>query len=79
MAYIPAYTPELSPNERYFSRLKNIILIKSKLKILNWQSEEAQKLIKKSILIISRGDVKRLFFKFTNEIRISVESIHEAI
>ena len=79
MAYIPAYTPELSPIEKYFSRLKNIILRKSKLKTLNWQSEEAQKLIKKSILIISRGDVKRLWFKFTNEIRTSVESIHEAI
>ena len=60
VAYILAYTPEFSPIEKYFSRLKYNAIKRSKAKILNWQSDEAQNLIGDTIQIISKADTKKL-------------------
>ena len=78
-AYIPVYTPEFSPIEKYFSRLKHIVMKRSKAKILNWQSDEAQNLIVDAIQIISKADTKKLWSVFAKEIRYSIENLRETI
>ena len=79
VAYIHAYTPEFSPIEKYFSRLKHIVMKRSKAKILNWQSNEAQNLIGEAIQIISKADTKKLWSVFAKEIRYSIENLRETI
>ena len=79
IAFIPAYTPELSPIEKYFARHKNIVLRMSRGRNLSWQSKQAQDLINESIFKISRDEVKRIWKKFTHEIESAIKSIYEII
>ena len=45
VAFIPQYTPEMAPIERYFSKLKKTVINKAKGKQINWKASGSDLLI----------------------------------
>ena len=52
--------PELAPIEKYFARLKKFVIKKTAGIKINWQSTQADDLLKESILIINKKSSEAL-------------------
>ena len=79
IAFIPPYTPELAPIEKYFSILKNMILRQTIGEWMSWQSTRASKVIRSWILRIEKKTVQKLWLTFTYELKEAIEIIDKTI
>ena len=77
VVYIPPYMPELAPIERLFSILKHSVLKRSIGKLINLRSEEADKIINKSIRNIDASIIQRLWHTFTEELNNAIDYIDQ--
>ena len=75
VAYIPAYTPEFVPIEKYFARLKHLVLIETAGKRINWRKMEAFEILNRSISKISIEDVRSLWNTFIKELHNGLNNI----
>ena len=78
-AFIPPYMPDLNPIEKYFSKLKNMILRETVGARMKWQSKEASTLLKKCIFRIDTDQVRKLWLSFTQELTEAVHNLSEII
>ena len=74
VAFIPQYSSELAPIERYFSKLKQDAIQKSKGEKVNWKKAESNKLIRSSMLNIPPEIVRRIWRSLTKEINTLLDS-----
>ena len=79
IAFIPPYTPELAPIEKYFSFLKNVILRKTVGERISWQSARAENVIRKWILEIEKKTIQSFWKTFTYELKEVIEIINRII
>ena len=77
VVYIPPYMPELATIERLFSILKHSVLKRSIGKLINLRSEEAEKIINKSIRNIDASIIQRLWHTFTEELNNAIDYIDQ--
>ena len=76
VAYLPAYSPEMAPIERYFSMLKILVIKQSSGLQIDWKSKSSDKILEESMHQISSINVKKLWLTFTYEIKKnSVENV----
>ena len=71
--------PELAPKEKYFARLKKFVIKKTAGIKINWQSTQADDLLKESILRINKKEVVRLWLTFTKELRNGLNLLKASI
>ena len=79
IAFIPPYSPELAPVEKYFALLKNKACKDNDYASLNWKSKEGTALIAKSIRKIDPPTVKRIWRSFLKEIQNWLDSLYYLI
>ena len=69
VAYLPAYSPEMAPIERYFSMLKRLVIKQSSGLQIDWKSKSSDKILEESMHQISFINVKKFWLTFTYEIK----------
>ena len=74
VAFIPQYSPELAPIERYFSKLKQAVIQKARGKSVNWKNAESNEFIRSSMLNIPPSMVRRIWTSLTKEINNLLDS-----
>ena len=74
VAFIPQYTPEMAPIERYFSKLKKTVINKARGKMIDWKSSDSNLLLKEWMQDIQPGIVRRIRATFVKEILNSLDS-----
>ena len=77
VVYIPPYTPELAPIERLFSVLKHSVLKRSIGRLVDLKSQEADKILSKSILTFDASTIRRLWRTFTTELTCAIDYIDQ--
>ena len=68
IAYIPQYSPELAPIEHYCSKLKQVVIGRSREKNIDWKSKESNVLLKQSMEDIPPEMVRKIWSSLTKEI-----------
>ena len=48
VVYLPAYSPEMAPIERYFSMLKRLVIKQSSGLQIDWKSKSSDKILEES-------------------------------
>ena len=66
--FLPAYSPELAPIEKFFSRIKRYVLKEASGKLLNWRSDSAMKILNRVIMRTTRENIIRYWSTFTKEV-----------
>ena len=79
VAYIPAYSPELAPVERYFSMLKRLVTKQSSGLQVNWKSEKSRCLLKQSMHQITPKKIQNFWLTLTYEMKESIAKIEDLI
>ena len=74
-AFIPTYSPELAPVEKYFRLLKDIIRRDKTYTTLNWKSKQGIQIIVDSIRKINLPTIKRMWKTFFKEIYHCLEHL----
>ena len=77
--FLPAYSPELAPIEKFFSRIKRNVLKEASGKLLNWRSDSAMKILNRVIMRTTREDIIRLWSTFTKEVDNWLENLANII
>ena len=75
VAYIPAYSPELAPVERYFSMFKRLVTKQSLGLQVNWKSEKSRCLFKQSMHQITPINVQNFWLTLTYEMKESIAKL----
>ena len=78
-AYIPAYSPEMAPVEKYFSILKRVVIKKTTGQKVNWSGDKTKDILNYSMLQISPKVVRNLWRTFTYEIKKSLDDLGKII
>ena len=79
VAYLPTYSPEMAPVERYFSMLKKIVIKQWSGMHIDWKSEKSWRLLKQSMLLIQPRSVQKLWLTFTFELKKNLIDIADLI
>ena len=66
--FLPPYSPELAPVEKYFSILKNLVSKDKCQNTMSWKTEKGIDLIEKNIQKIDASTTKRLWWHFFREL-----------
>ena len=74
VVFIPQYSPEMAPIERYFSKLKNAVINRTRGQNIDWKSEYSNQLLESCMLNIHPGMVRRIWTTFTHELLNSLDS-----
>ena len=78
-AYIPAYSPEMAPVEKYFSILKRVVIKKTTGQQVNWRGDKTKDILNYSMLQISPKVIRNLWRTFTYEIKKSLDDLSKII
>ena len=78
-AFIPTYSPELAPVEKYFGLLKDIIRRDKTYATLNWKSKQGIQIIADSIKKINPPTIKRIWKTFFKEIYHCLEHLSNTL
>ena len=78
-AFIPAYSPEWAPIEKYFSSLKSTAIYKVKGKKINIRTKSSMRLIQRSMNCISNKVVSNLWRNLMNELRCIIDHISDIV
>ena len=68
LAFIPSYMYELAPIEKYFSKLKKLVLRRRTETKISWQSIKADCILREWIIHIDEESVRKLWSTFTQEL-----------
>ena len=79
LAYIPAYSPELAPIEKYFSMLKRVVMKNTVGQRINWKSKKTKEILNKSMLQISYKSVRNLWKTFIYERNKCLNELNELL
>ena len=74
IAFITQYSPELTPIEHYYSKLKQEVTDRARGKYTDWKSLESGELLKRSLQAILSSMVRRIWKSYTSEIYKSLDS-----
>ena len=75
IAFIPTYSPEWAPIEKYFSLLKRIIVEKRRGRTTNFKTQSSMDLIGKSMEYIPQAAVTNLWRNLMSELRSTIDRI----
>ena len=79
VAFIPAYSPELAPIEKYFSLLKKTTIKETQGSFINWKNEKSLNEIDKSIQKIPSIVVVHIWRHLMHELRNILDFIFNLI
>ena len=79
LAYIPAYSPELAPIEKYFSMLKRVDMKKTIGQRINWISKKTKEILNKSMPQISYKSMRNLWKIFIYELNKCLNDVNELL
>ena len=79
IAYIPPYSPEMAPVEKYFSVLKKNVIKQNIGRQINWRSENAKEILRNGINKISAQSVRNMWKTFTYEVKKNLEGLIELV
>ena len=74
VVFIPQYSLEMAPIERYFSKLKNDVINRARRQNIDWKSEYSNQLLESCMLNIHPGMVRSIWTTFTHELLNSLDS-----
>ena len=75
VAFIPTYSQEQAPVEKYFALLQDIVRRDKTFVALNWKSKQGTKIIADSIRKINSPTIKRMWRKFFKESHICLDHL----
>ena len=79
VAFIPPYSPELAPVEKYFGILKDLVNKSKTTTVINWKSKEGIALIGKWIKRIDLTTIKRVWRTFFREMQNCLDHLSNLI
>ena len=79
VAFIPAYSPELAPIEKYFSLLKKTTIKETQGSFINWKNEKSLNEIDKSLQKIPSIVVVHILRHLMHELRNILDFIFNLI
>ena len=74
VVFIPQYSLEMAPIERYFSKLKNAVINRARGQNIDWKSEYSNQLLESCMLNIHPRMVRIIWTTFTHELLNSLDS-----
>ena len=78
-AFIPPYSPEMAPVERYFSLLKRVVAKKTTGLQINWKSDKSKTIQQESMIQISPMSVRNIWLTFMLELMKSINYLNDII
>ena len=75
VVFIPAYSPELAPIEKYFALLKRIVTRKAWKDEVNWKKEESMVIIKRATQSIPCKIISNIWRYFMDELRGTIDQV----
>ena len=79
VAFIPPYSPELAPVEKYFGVLKSLVNKSNTTLVISWRSKEGIALIARWIKRVDPIIIKRMWRTFFKEMQISLDHLSNFI
>ena len=77
--FIPPYSPEMAPVERYFSLPMRVVGKKTTGLQINWKSDKSKTMLQESMLQISPMSVRNIWLTFTFELKKSINNLNDII
>ena len=79
VAFIPAYSPEFAPVEKYFGVIKDLVRRNKSHSFLNWKTKEGINRIADWIIKISSVTIAKMWRVFFKELKVSLDSLYTHI